>query len=300
MQEADHGKLQGLSGGGTTTALASVVDRPNDFYAPDEVRAWLHAPHPRLGGERAVDLIDAGRVEEVPAIVGGLDAGAYLWHKPSWCRPTVDQGPTVSAEVAGMALEIDANRFILRDFTDADRAAFLAYQADPHYRALHGPDEANPRHAEDLLVRFAFWAEERPRRNYQLAVARKASGELLGCAGLRLENCCPGEGELGIELAPAHWGRYACAVEVARTLLAFGFVELGLRVIVGGTGSGNRRVARLAAWFGAEVGATRPGPAWMTARGWHEVEWRATREGWRESKAGGRRTLRVRWRVASS
>jgi RimJ/RimL family protein N-acetyltransferase len=34
--------------------------------------------------------------------------------------------------------------------------------------------------------------------------------------------------ELGIELAPNYWGRYAYAIEVGRALLDFGFRELRL------------------------------------------------------------------------
>ena len=36
------------------------------------------APHPQLDGKRAVELINAGRSEEVIAILDRLDADAYL------------------------------------------------------------------------------------------------------------------------------------------------------------------------------------------------------------------------------
>jgi uncharacterized protein (DUF2384 family) len=39
---------------------------------------WLHAPHPLLDRERAVDLIHAGRTEEVLAAIDRLEDGAYL------------------------------------------------------------------------------------------------------------------------------------------------------------------------------------------------------------------------------
>jgi hypothetical protein len=57
--------------------LRYVVDRLAEFYAPDETRLWLHAAHPMLGGERAIDLINAGRTEDVLAVTEALDAGAY-------------------------------------------------------------------------------------------------------------------------------------------------------------------------------------------------------------------------------
>jgi len=57
--------------------LRYVVDRLGDYYTPEETRLWLHARHPMLNGDRAIDLINAGNVEPVLAIIEGLDNGAY-------------------------------------------------------------------------------------------------------------------------------------------------------------------------------------------------------------------------------
>lgn len=65
----------------TQTVIADlryVVERLSDFYDPDETRLWLHAPHPLLDRQRAVDLILAGRTEDVLAVIDRLEAGAYL------------------------------------------------------------------------------------------------------------------------------------------------------------------------------------------------------------------------------
>jgi len=65
----------------TQTVIAElryVVDRLADLYTPEETRLWLHAKHPMLGGERAIDLINSGRTEAVLAIIDALDAGAYV------------------------------------------------------------------------------------------------------------------------------------------------------------------------------------------------------------------------------
>jgi transcriptional regulator with XRE-family HTH domain len=58
--------------------LRYVVDRLSDFYTPEETRLWLHAKHPLLHHERAIDLIHDERTEEVLAVIERLDAGAYL------------------------------------------------------------------------------------------------------------------------------------------------------------------------------------------------------------------------------
>jgi transcriptional regulator with XRE-family HTH domain len=65
----------------TQTVIADlryVVDRLSDFHTPDETRLWLHSRHPLLNNERAIDLINAGRTEEVLGVIERLDAGAYI------------------------------------------------------------------------------------------------------------------------------------------------------------------------------------------------------------------------------
>jgi transcriptional regulator with XRE-family HTH domain len=65
----------------TQTVIADlryVVDRLSDFYTADETRLWLHSRHQLLGGERAIDLINADRTEEVLAVIERLDAGAFI------------------------------------------------------------------------------------------------------------------------------------------------------------------------------------------------------------------------------
>lgn len=65
----------------TQTVIAElryVVERLSDFYTADETRLWLHTAHQMSNGERAIDLINAGRTEEVLAIIEALDTGAYI------------------------------------------------------------------------------------------------------------------------------------------------------------------------------------------------------------------------------
>lgn len=72
-QKSPHPRTQLL-----ISDLAYVVMRLGEYYSDEEVRTWLHARHPQLNGERAIDLIHGGRSEEVVAILDRLDADAYL------------------------------------------------------------------------------------------------------------------------------------------------------------------------------------------------------------------------------
>jgi len=58
--------------------LNYVVQKLSDYYKPENIRVWLHARHPQLGGERAIDLIHANRTDEVLTVIARLDADAYI------------------------------------------------------------------------------------------------------------------------------------------------------------------------------------------------------------------------------
>ena len=57
--------------------LRYVVDRLADIYTPEETRTWLYSKHRLLNGERAIDLIHAGRADEVLVVIESLDEGAF-------------------------------------------------------------------------------------------------------------------------------------------------------------------------------------------------------------------------------
>jgi transcriptional regulator with XRE-family HTH domain len=58
--------------------LRYVVDRLSDLYNSDETRLWLHARHPLLNNERAIDLINSDRTEEVLAVIDRINEGVYV------------------------------------------------------------------------------------------------------------------------------------------------------------------------------------------------------------------------------
>jgi transcriptional regulator with XRE-family HTH domain len=58
--------------------LHYIVGRLQEFYSADEIRTWLYARHPQLGGARAIDLINQGKSESVLQVLERLDAEVYL------------------------------------------------------------------------------------------------------------------------------------------------------------------------------------------------------------------------------
>ncbi|MCB2014915.1 MAG: GNAT family N-acetyltransferase [Sphingobium sp.] len=171
---------------------------------------------------------------------------------------------------------------MLREFDETDRLTFLKYQTDPRYLQLYDFDQSinRPNELFDLFVR---WQHEKPRVNFQLGIFEHSTERLVGCGGLRRLN--DDVAVFGIELSPTEWGRFRLAMDASSALVRFGFETLKLKTIVGDTASGNRRVAKLARHFGAEVVATRTGPEWMQARGWEEVDWAITKGAWERAKS---------------
>lgn len=177
-------------------------------------------------------------------------------------------------------LTIATERLVLREYTGADLAPFLAYQSRPEAREFYGAHEARPDHVRELLATFQQWARERPRRRYQLAIApRRAPDGLLGSVGLRTIDGSSDTADLGLELDPLAWGR-GYGSEAATAMLAFGFDRLGLTAVRGLTVSANARVTVLVQRLGFRLIAHHPGDGWMQTRGWTEAEWRLTRSEW--------------------
>lgn len=189
-------------------------------------------------------------------------------------------------------MHIKTPRFLLRDFSDADRQPFIDYQLDPRYRRLYDFENVDDQPPSVLFDLFRMWQEQNPRQNFQVGIFERPSSRLCGCAGLRQEEKPKGTAVLGLELAPDAWGRYGMAIEVASALIEHGFHALDLNTIIGDTASGNIRVERLARWFGAVIIDYREGPGWMKARGWQQVDWALSRDAWATSP-GRRRLLRT-------
>ena len=181
-------------------------------------------------------------------------------------------------------MEITTERLLLREFIDGDLPALVAYQADPRY-AEFWPEEAPLGHGRQLLDKFRGWATERPRHNYQLAVAQfNSPHELIGSCGLRGHGLDATTAEFGIELAPQSWG-HGYATEAARAILDFGFRDLGLLEVRGVSVTENWRVTEMLSRLEFTRLGSQPGPAWMKARGWSQTKWQLTRKQWETGEA---------------
>lgn len=183
----------------------------------------------------------------------------------------------------GRLASLQSHRLLLRDFVAADVTAFHAYRSDPRYAEFYEPGVVARDESRRLVERFAAWAAERPRRNFQLAIVERRSARLIGCCGLRTRGLPHGYAEFGIELAPERWGQ-GLAAEAARVILDLGFNRLGIEEVLCVSVTQNVRLAALARSLGFEPLRTRRGQGWMCARGWTLTDWSLTKRAWSARK----------------
>lgn len=55
-----------------------LAERLHGIYPADEARLWLYSRHPLLGGDRPVDRIQNGRLDDILALIDQLQTGAVV------------------------------------------------------------------------------------------------------------------------------------------------------------------------------------------------------------------------------
>ncbi len=137
---------------------------------------------------------------------------------------------------------IRTDRLLLRRWTDADRPAFAAMNADPlvmeHMQGLMSREAS-----DDFIDRIERHWEERGWGLWAVEVPGVAP--FVGHVGLwPADYVAEGMVEVGWRLAHEHWG-HGYATEAAREALRFGFTDVGLDEIVSFTVPQNERSWRV-------------------------------------------------------
>jgi len=156
-------------------------------------------------------------------------------------------------EAVYFARMLTTERLVLRTWTDADLAPFVALNADPEVMTFF-PSTLDHAGSAELMARirghfeahgFGMWAIER-------------QGVFIGFAGLAVPNftarftpCV----EIGWRLAREYWG-HGYATEAAQAALCYGFESLRLDEIVSFTVPHNQRSRRVMEKLGMSMDGT--------------------------------------------
>lgn len=125
-------------------------------------------------------------------------------------------------------VSLETERLLLRDAEPGDAEAMLRYTTDPEVcrYMVWGPNTPEQTR-EHLARRVAALQTRAERRAFELLIIEKATGELIGGAGLRVADSDALDADLGYVLARAKWGQGIVPEACAKLLqVAFGWFGL--------------------------------------------------------------------------
>ena len=178
-------------------------------------------------------------------------------------------------------MRLETPRLVLREYTEDDCTAVLAYQSDPRYLRYYPWEERTPEDALRFVRTFVDWQSESPRRRFQLAVVLRRGGTLIGSCGVRRKPDDDGEADIGFELSPEHWGR-GYATEAAMAMADFAFRELGLRRLSSWCIAENAASARVLEKLGMSLESRLTASEHFKGRDWDTLLYGMTRERWEQ------------------
>lgn len=137
-----------------------------------------------------------------------------------------------------MTQQLTTDRLTLREWREADRAAFHAMNADPEVMATIGPVMTRAQ-SDAFMNRIAVHFAEHGYGPWCV----EFEGEAVGYTGFMVPWFRDGV-EIGWRIRSEHWG-LGLAPEAARACLRFGFDELGLDEVISFTAVTNVKSRRV-------------------------------------------------------
>ena len=133
-------------------------------------------------------------------------------------------------------VELRGQLVMLREFTADDLADVLQIVGDDTVTSWLSFDSRHEDEARTMLDGILARARQDPRNEYYLAVTLPADQAVIGFARLGLAGVRAAK--LGFAIRHSQWG-HGYATDSARTLITFGFGELGLHRISAAAGPDN-------------------------------------------------------------
>src|SRR5215212_7459257 len=141
-------------------------------------------------------------------------------------------------------MQLETTRLLIRDFIDSDLDAVYAYGSAPEvvrYMVFPPSTLAGTR---EHIARCMTLAVEQPRRGYDMGIALRSTGAIIGGITLGVVERAAGEAAFSYLLNRAFWGQ-GYATEALAEMLRFGFAQLGLQRIADSCDVDNSASARV-------------------------------------------------------
>jgi RimJ/RimL family protein N-acetyltransferase len=144
--------------------------------------------------------------------------------------------------VAPHPVELAGERVLLREFRPDDVDDCMPVFGDDRVTRWLSFDSKTRTEQAEMVAGIVRRAQHAPREEYYLTVCRREDKQLVGVVRLGLAGVRAGR--LGGAIRADHWGR-GLAMDAARTIVAFGFGDLGLHRISAAVGPDNVASRRL-------------------------------------------------------
>jgi ribosomal-protein-alanine N-acetyltransferase len=139
---------------------------------------------------------------------------------------------------------IETKRLLLRDMVASDLREVHEYASEPDVvRFMHwGPNTEDE--TREFIEKSILAQKEKPRRDFDIAIILKSTGDLIGGCGIHVSNPENREGWIGYCLNRNFWGK-GYATETAQALVKFGFERLDMHRIFANCDPQNLASARV-------------------------------------------------------
>ena len=126
---------------------------------------------------------------------------------------------------------LQTERLILRDFREEDWQAAHEWGADPKVVKYmpFGPNTEDE--TKTFINRVLNNQKAQPRISFNFALINKPDNRLIGSCRIKIKSVDSKEGEIGYALNRRYWNQ-GYMTEAARSVISFGFIQLGLHRII--------------------------------------------------------------------
>jgi [ribosomal protein S5]-alanine N-acetyltransferase len=169
-------------------------------------------------------------------------------------------------------MQLETTRLLIREFVESDLDAVYAYGSDPEVVRYMVFPPSTLEGTREHIVRCMALAAEQPRRGYDMGIALRSTGQIIGGITLGVLDDADGEAAFSYLLNRAFWGQ-GYATEAFTEMLRFGFEELSLQRIADGCDVENSASARVMEKCGLRFVSERDGERLyaLTAAEWRET-----------------------------
>src|ERR1044071_1439954 len=173
---------------------------------------------------------------------------------------------------------IESQRLILRRFTDADLASFLAYLNDPEVARYQSWESYTEEQAREVIEKQKNLAPGLPGQWFTFALEMKETGTLIGHVALKMLE--DQQAEIGFTLAREAHGK-GLAFEAAARVLDYVFTELKLHRVIAITDCENERSFTLLGRLGMRREGHFIQNIWFKGKWGSEYSYAILRDEWR-------------------